>query len=418
MGKRLFEKIYEKFFLFSHCRKLQKKYLKELKKRDVANVVFLPMNVSMWKYQHIYEALKKDPRFKIYVFLSPATTYAREERIKDLQAMRKYFDERGVDYVDYELEKDKPVVDILSVVDPDILFYSQPYERVMEKPHRFIRFEKKLLCYSPYSFLPRTMPMFFNDLFTKMAWKLYYQTEENLRVARRIADTHGKNVVVAGYTSADDFALPLQNDVWKIKDRSVKRVIWAPHFTVNPGRGYYPASYFLEMAQFMKDAVELYAGKVLFAFKPHPRLYSELCIHPKWGEQRAKDYYDFWQNNPYTQLETGDFVDLFKGSDAMIHDSGSFVVDYLFFNKPVLYDHPNIEGIKSTADNVGKKAYDLHYHLKSMEDIDKFLEQVVIGGQDYMRVQRSEFYERFLKPSGDKTVAEFIHNDIVQSIWG
>ena len=414
----VWRKIYVKgefpfYISFKHNR-----YVAKLRKKDYVNVVFLPMNVAMWKYQHLYELLKEDKRFRVYIFLTPATTFTNEQCVESLRAMRAFFEKRNMEYVDYELEQGKPMVDIRSLVDPDLLFYTQPYEGAVDENRGFQNFIDKLLCYAPYGSFPQKMDIFFNLPFCTIAWKLYYPTEQNKKNAIIKSKNKGHNVIVSGYISADDYFTPDKKDVWKVKDRSKKRIIWAPHFTIIEGEGYFHASYFLEMAYFMQELAVEYADRITFAFKPHPRLFSDLCGHPDWGTQKTKDYYDFWAKNENTQLEMGDFIDLFKGSDAMIHDSGSFTVDYLYFDKPVLYDNPNIEEVKTTADELGKQAYDAHYRVKTLSDIKAFIDDVVLGGNDTMAPIRKEFFDTYLRPKDGKTASQFIYEDIVKSIWG
>ena len=66
----------------------QRRFIKELQQRDVIKVVFVALNVSMWKYQGIYDLLAADPRFQVFVVLSPGITYKPEQRLRDLQQMR------------------------------------------------------------------------------------------------------------------------------------------------------------------------------------------------------------------------------------------------------------------------------------------------------------------------------------------
>ena len=408
---------YVKYYLPFVISKRQARYVEKLRKKDHVNVVFLPMNVAMWKYQHLYELLKEDKRFRVYIFLTPAITFTKEQRIEDLNAMRAYFSNRNMEYVDYELEEGKPMVDIRSLVNPDILFYTQPYEGAVDENRGFLYFIDRLLCYVPYGSFPQKMDVFFNLQFCTIAWKLYYPTEQNKKYAIIKSKNKGRNVMVSGYIAADDYFTPIKKDVWKVKDQRKKRIIWAPHFTIIEGEGYFHASYFLEMANFMQELAVEYADRITFAFKPHPRLFSDLCGHPDWGTHKTKDYYDFWAKNENSQLETGDFIDLFKGSDAMIHDSGSFIVDYLYFGKPVLYDNPNIEEVKATANELGKQAYDAHYKVKTLSDIKAFIEDVVLSGNDTMASVRNNFFDTYLRPKDGKTASQFIYDDIVKSIW-
>ena len=396
----------------------QWRYLKKLRKKDVINVVFFPMNVAMWKYQHLYDLLKQDKRFCLYIFLAPARPYSYDIRCSDLQTMRAYFTQHNVPFVDFELEKGKEPVDVCSVIEPDILFYAQPYENSVDEPFQFIHFEDRLLCHAPYGVSSRDKEHYNNNMrFNNVAWKLYYQTNESKKLARQFSYNHGRNVVVVGYPSADDYILPAKTDPWKVKDRRVKRIIWAPHFTIVDGIGFAQMSNFLNLAAYMRQLAVDYSDKVTIAFKPHPRLYTELVKHPDWGEERAKEYYDFWKNGSTTQLETGDFVDLFKGSDAMIHDCGSFTVDYLYFDKPVLYDNPDIDGAKATANETGKAAYDVHYTVTRNDDIKRFIDDVVLAGNDPLKPKREEYYKQYLLPPNGKSVAQNIYDDLVKSIF-
>lgn len=395
----------------------QKKYIRQIRKKEVINIVFLPMTVAMWKYQHLYELLRKDERFRLYIFLAPATTFSLDAQCKDLQDMRQYFKSHDMPYVDYELEKGKNAIDIKSVVDPDILFYTQPYENCIVPYYCSYNYKDRLLCYISYSFGTLNCNFHnYNMIFYNLAWKLYFPSLECKEHARKIAYNKGQNVIVAGYPNVDDYVLPVKTDTWKVKDRNIKRIIWAPHFTIIDGIGFSQVSYFLHMAEFMRQLAIDYSDKITIAFKPHPRLYSELERHPEWGEKRTKEYYDFWKNSPTTQLETGEFIDLFKGSDAMIHDSGSFTVDYLYFNKPVLYDNPDIEGAKATANETGKAAYDVHYKVSSNEDIKLFIDDVVLAGNDPMKARREEYYQRYLLPPNGKSVAQNIYDDMIKSL--
>lgn len=396
----------------------QRRLVKALRKKDVINVVFFPMNVAMWKSQHLYDLMKQDTRFHLYVFLAPAITFSNEARCSDLQKMREYFKQHNVPFIDYELEKGKEPVGVYSIVEPDIIFHAQPYESSIDKCYSFPIFKDKLLCHIPYAFHARSTQYYnFNSKYNNIAWRLYYPNEENYNIARQYAYNHGRNVVVVGNPSTDDYVLPAKTDPWKNKDRGIKRIIWAPHFTILEGLGFAQMSNFLNLAVYMQQLAIEYEDKVSFAFKPHPRLYTELVKHPDWGMERTKEYYDFWKNGSNSQLETGDFVDLFKGSDAMIHDSGSFTVDYLYFNKPVLYDNPDIEAAKDTANETGKRAYDVHYKVSSNEDIKRFIDDVVLAGNDTMKTQREEYYKNYLLPPDGKTVAQNIYDDLVKSLF-
>ena len=117
-----------------------------------------------------------------------------------------------------------------------------------------------------------------------------------------------------------------------------------------------------------------------------------------------------------TQLETGQFVDLFMTSDAMIHDSGSFAVEYHYSRKPVMFVTHDKKSVYSTLSEFGYKAYDLHYFGQNEADVRHFIDDVVLGGNDPLRLQREQFYHDYLLPPGGKSVAQNVMDDIVESL--
>ena len=72
----------------------------------------------------------------------------------------------------------------------------------------------------------------------------------------------------------------------------------------------------------------------------------------------------------------GDYNDLFLTSDAMIHDSMSFIAEYLYVMKPSLFlmNDPDIE---NRLNDFGRMAVRQHYHAYNEQDISDFIENVV-----------------------------------------
>ena len=106
------------------------------------------------------------------------------------------------------------------------------------------------------------------------------------------------------------------------------------------------------------------------------------------------------------QLESGEFVDLFMTSDAMIHDSGSFCVEYHYSGNPVMYIAKNFEEQVAEKGEFGQLAMRQHYVGKDENDILRFIERVVLQGDDPMKESRRRFVEQYLIPPHGKTVTE------------
>jgi CDP-glycerol glycerophosphotransferase (TagB/SpsB family) len=164
----------------------------------------------------------------------------------------------------------------------------------------------------------------------------------------------------------------------------------------------------------MLDFKDKYKDKVQFAFKPHPQLKPALYKHKDWGKERTDAYYKAWEEGDNSTFVAGAYIDLFKSSDGMIHDSHSFTVEYLYVGKPVMF-MTNYDR-ESQCNAVGKKAFAAHYHGTSRDDIQHFIEDVVIGGQDTMVEKRHAFYNDILVPPNGRSVAENIINEITTAL--
>lgn len=382
----------------------QRILVKRLRKKETINVLFFAMSLSMWRYQNLYELLSRHPKFKVYIVIQPAINYSENQQKEDIDKLVCFFNEQKIPFI-IGLDDNGVPIDIRKIISPDILFYPQPYNGYYPDALKYNNFYDKLLCYYPYAFWMSKGDWSYNQPLHKTAWKLFYPTELHKKDAVTYSMRKGKNMEVVGYPTADDFLSGHYLDNWIHQEVPKKRLIWAPHFTIFPG-GDVVQSNFLWMADIMIDLCQRYSDYIQFVFKPHPRLFSELCKHSEWGEERAALYYRRWGDMSNSQIETGEFVDLFMTSDAMIHDSGSFCVEYHYSGKPVMYIASNFKEQLKDKNDFGKIAMNLHYVGEGEKDIIDFIENVVLNGDDPMKPQRQQFKREYLLPPNGKTVAE------------
>lgn len=396
--------------------KRHKDYVRQLRRRGgPVRVVFFAMSVSMWRYQHLYELMLGDERFLPVIVVSPSIDYNAEQQRNDVQALRDYFKSKEMAYIDWN---EGTPADVKGEIDPDVVFYPQPYEKLLTPAHDVTAFYDRLVCYYPYAFWTSTGKWSYDFHFHNLAWRLYYSTKYHQAEARKTAWNKGRNVRVVGYPNADDFLRGKYSDVWKpIDDKPRKRIIWAPHYAITPKFGLIARSMFLTVADGMLELAKCHADELQIAFKPHPRLLTELYAHPEWGKERTDAYYRAWADGCNTQLETGDFIDLFMTSDAMVHDSGSFAVEYHYSLNPVMFLSSDIEALLATQGEIGKAAYKMHYIGNDMADIERFVGDVVMAGHDTMRNWREWFFNEYLLPPGGKSVAQNTLDDLVYSLF-
>ena len=111
-------------------------------------------------------------------------------------------------------------------------------------------------------------------------------------------------------------------------------------------------------------------------------------------------------------MDDGDYIDLFISSDAMIHDSGSFLIEYLYVNKPVMRTLNDIP-LENMYNPFAIKCLDQYYKAYNEQDVEQFI-QNVIDGVDPLKEQRTKFVNEVLMPKGSPS--QNIIDDILDSI--
>ena len=400
-------------------RKALEKIRTKAHKKEKIKVAFFAIHSSVWKYDGVYQLMDKDPRFDPIVVVCPVVNYGKENMLVEMEKTFKFFKRKGYNVIKTYNEKDDTYLDVKKEITPDIVFFTNPYRRLNKDKYYITNFKETLTCYTQYAFYIGNMKIVdqINLLFNNVLWKAFYETELHAKMAKQYSRNKGRNVVVTGYSGIDDLKYGGRSgkDIWKNPDVNLKRIIWAPHHTIEGG-GQLNCSNFFLYHQLMIDLTEKYRKKVQIAFKPHPLLKVKLYNHRNWGKDRTDNYYLKWENCPNGQLETDNYIDLFNTSDAIIFDSGSFIAEYLFCGKPSLFTFLNNK-VMERFNKFGKMALEYHYHAYNEADIINFLENVVFNGVDTKRDNRGKFYRENLVPPNGVSASENIYNDICKEIW-
>lgn len=395
-----------------YYRDLQMQTLNSIKQKGSANVMFLVSSLSMWKYDEVLDLLNNNPRFKVNVILYPFSLYSAEERQLSIEKLQVYFNNKGIKYINayapgFDIE------DLFNTINPDIIFYTQPYEGIYNNYFEYPHHLDKLIIYSPYGINIAKGDLFINTSLHNLAWRIYQATPLHKQMAKRLTYNSGKNVVVVGLSNSERFKDESINYPWKNDREGVKKIIWAPHYSILEGHELHHAS-FLWLHDYMLNIADKYDGNLQVAFKPHPKLKTLMYEHPDWGKEKTDAYFRAWADGKNTVLEEGDYVSLFANSDAMIHDSSAFIGEYLHTEKPVMFTSRDLYNIRIECNQFGNACLDMHYHADSYEGITRFIDEVVMLGKDPMADRRHEFYKNVLSINDDLSTGQRIYNDILK----
>lgn len=357
--------------------------VKRMRKKEVITVVFVIYELGSWKTENLFMKMSSHKRFAPHLLVVPSL-----EDENELDQVKKYLERKQYPY--YELNNGET---IQSKFRPDIIFYQKPYRRCFKKSVFYRKNLSSLFCYMSYCFRNTTLVFNQNSFFHNYVWQIYVENDITQKELMDFMDNSGRNTIATGLSVMDDLMKEKScyMNPWKPLQHR-KRIIYAPHHTIN--HEIVNRSTFLQYADFMLEMAEKYNDKVQWAFKPHPVLRKKLM--KLWGVERTDAYYERWATMDNSQLETGEYMGLFKYSDAMIHDCGSFMIEYLYTLAPVMY-LDNTDHLDECTNQQTRLAYELHYKGRSKYDIEKFI-QDVIADRDDRKKERISFYQKNLIP--------------------
>ncbi len=387
---------------------------KIVREKAVINVLFIAVNPAFWKMDSLMKAMMAHPRFNPRILVAPLQNLVSSQaRRAQMDETRRFLEERGFPVIELCDEEGKGTETCIPK-EYDILFYPQPYKGLVPKWLDYPAHRDRLWGYVPYAFHTSTRDIFYNYPYMRFAWIDCYENEDCATTTFQLKQPSYDNAAVTGLPVSDDFLFPEHPHIspWKPQPGPVKKVIWAPHWTIIPGCMLY-LSHFLEMAEQMSELAARTVGSIQWAFKPHPMLYNTLCRHPEWGKERADSYYARWADGENTQLEKDAYTALFMHSDAMVHDCCSFSTDYHFTGKPALFLARDLQTYLADGNAMGREAVEAQYIGKNMEDVERFISDTVLGGHDPMQQHRSTFRDQYLVPPHGRSAAENIINYIL-----
>lgn len=419
--------IFIKIYRFTYIKDIYKSYsikkatwrhrkaLEILRKKDKVKVAFFLIHESVWKYEVLFDLMLKHPRFEPIIFVCPVVNYGKENMLFEMDKAFESYKGKGYNVVKTFDKETGSYLDIQKIHSPDIIFFTNPYEGLQDHRYFLKAFSKHLTCYVPYAVMTTNYELFYNLDFHNLVWKIFSETSIHKEIALQKQTNKGLNSFVTGYPGFDKLLInKTPNEaVWKNKNKNLKKIIWAPHHSMNELN---KVSNFLEYHDIFIELVLNYQDKIQIAFKPHPLLRVKLENDPNWGKEKTDIYYNKWDKLDNGQFENSEYVDLFLTSDALIHDCGSFMSEYLVTGKPSLFMIRN-ESIMKEWSDFGDKALAVHYQSRNNKQLIDFIENVVLDENDWMKEERHTFVQNTLIQKNNFNASENILNYLENQIF-
>ncbi|KUJ61886.1 CDP-glycerol--glycerophosphate glycerophosphotransferase [Flavobacteriaceae bacterium CRH] len=393
--------------------KKHEKALQIIRKKEKVKVAFFLIHESVWKYDVLYDLMLQHPRFEPQIFVCPAVNFGMENMLFEMDKSFDAFKKKGYNVIKTFDKVTGEYLDIKKTFAPDMVFFTNPYEGLQDYRYYTKQFSDILTCYVPYAIMTVNYDFIYNLKFHNLVWKIFSETPIHNKIAQK-QKNKGRNNVLTGYPGFDLLLINKNPDstVWKNNNSNLKKIIWAPHHAMEEWN---KVANFLEYYDFFLELADKYSDKIQIAFKPHHLLRIKL-EQEYWGKEKTDIYYNKWMDLPNGQCENGEYTDLFLTSDALIHDCGSFMAEYLVTGKPSLFMIRN-ESVMEHWNTFGEKAIAAHYQSRNKNQVIDFIENVILNENDWMKEERDNFLQSSLIPKNKPTASENILDYLESQIF-
>ena len=221
----------------------------------------------------------------------------------------------------------------------------------------------------------------------------------------------------SGYPKLDIFFKPdakFHFD-WKMVRPDAKKIIWAPHHSI--GFGTRTATFHWNY-QFMYEFAKSHP-EISWVLKPHSLLSHQAILSRVFPSNEAlREYFQKWDALPNARFYTGTYYqDIFATSDGMIQDCCSFIAEYQYVDKPMIY-LTRQGSIK--FDELGEAILKASYTVdgKDLKGIAAMIQRVIIEGDDYKAAERKEIFDKYLNypKTNGMLASEFIFKNICDEL--
>lgn len=374
-----------------------------IRKKHVKKIVFLLKDSAEWSCEELYKRFNETSGYEVCVAVAPFFAGSQQAVSKMYLDTVQYFRERKIDTVEmYDIQKNR-YKSWEEIGMPDIVFHLNPHYKAFAESSNICNFPLSILnVYIPYGIMIYgNVRQQYNQLSHMLYWKIFCETPLHKEMASKYADIGDINVVCSGYVKMDTFfdtCLQEKRKIWKISPRAdekkIKKIIYAPHWSIKDavtGFGNFDKIY-KSLYEYVKEN----ETSTSWVFRPHPMLRVGAVQQGIFkSEEEYEEYLEMWRQLPNAQvIENGMYTDIFESSDAMILDSISFLGEYIYMHKPMLF----LTRDRNTFNDFGKELVRVLYKTDggNLEGIKNFVEKNVIGNEDPMKERREEFFEKYM----------------------
>lgn len=381
-----------------------------LRGKKKLRIGFVLYDSSMWCGDGLYHLFAEDARYEPTVFLC----LRKDERSvlleREFERGLELFRSRGLNVVGVDSHNaDVPLQDVYIYLTPYFLHLPRPFRRAAIPA-------SSLMVYIPYTV--RVDPHGLKWDINRVAWKFFFQRPEDIDEFANECASGMTRGYCSGHPKLDIF-FQKGNRMefrWKMSQPDAVKIIYAPHWSI---QGFKNVRYstFQHNYKFMYEYAREHP-ETSWVVKPHPQLiYSAVSTGLFSSVEDFDAYLKAWDDLPNAMVSTGGgYQEIFATSDGMINDSCSFLAEYQYTHKPMLY----LTRDTQVHNDLGKELVEAMYHVdgRDFEGIAHFIRHVLVEGQDDRREERRRVFDRHLNyPEKNGMLAsEYIYRKISEEL--
>lgn len=376
---------------------------KTIDKKDKIKIGFLIKHSSEWSAQSIYKYLSQSDRNELTIFVAPYFVGTKKSIMDNYYDTLSYFSDNQYSVIGMYDEESNSYIKWNENNTCDYIFNLTPNFIWLRQTSCIVKFPLRTLnIYIPYGYyISGLVESQFNQLSHHLFWKIFCESMLHKEMANNYSDIGDINVEFSGYLKMDTF---LNKDkifcgkLWSIPDdcdeNKLKKIIYAPHWSIGNSKTAFGSfdKIYDSIYEFAKQTKEY----ISWIIKPHPRLRSECVVQGIFADETEYDVYlDKWNGLENARaITTGIYYDIFMDSDAMVLDSISFLAEYMYVHKPMIF----LEREGQTLNEFGIKLVQTLYKVDGadIDAIKRAVYEIVVNELDDRKHEREEFYEKYL----------------------
>ncbi|MBR0288863.1 MAG: hypothetical protein IJQ82_07780 [Selenomonadaceae bacterium] len=416
---------YEYFFVlskFAHkdsynllLEKIFEATAQQIRRKDKIKLGFVVYLSAQWSGDELYNLFANDKRFETTIFLCKRLGGSTDNELFQEDFLRgvKQFKSHGLNVIPVKGLKAKiPAQDVIILLTPYFAKLPNVFKPAFLKA-------KTLVTHIPYSFDIAIRPSsYYNLALFRIAWKIFFSSVSGREVYAKNNFMGMPRGLFSGYPRMDIFfdKKTKFNFDWKTAQPDAKKIIWAPHWSILINNAISYATFrwnYKFMYEFAKAHPE-----TSWVVKPHPGLFFSAVTAKIFPTVEAfEKYLQKWNDLPNAQVYTGAYYQaIFATSDGMIHDSGSFLAEYQFVDKPMIF--LTREG--GLFNELGHAIRSASYLVdgKDLDAIAATMQRVFIEGDDYKAAERREVFDKYLNypKFNGMSASDFIYKSIADEL--